>query len=392
MHLKDTAAARSHNEEALRIAQELGDSLLIMHAWENLGQLALRSGAYTTTCANCSLVYAYAQRHHMLSFARDAMRCIMDGHRLQGNWHLSLLALMRYNDLRDSTYDASSREEILRRSLRKEASRREYADSIAHTAEVERLRNERTIEKFRADRNRDRLAVLGFGAIFLAAGSGLFFHVDRRRRRERFERDAAILETKALRAQMNPHFIFNALNSIGDFIDENEKTLARDYLMRFAGLMRAVLENSRHAEVPLAEDLKALRTYLELERLRMSEKFDFKIDVDPSVDQVNTLVPPLVLQPFIENAIWHGIGRKKGKGHIAVRIQQQAGHLLVHVEDDGPGRTAVQRPAAPADNGPKTSLGTAITRARLEAVGRQHQGRAGFHYEDLPQGLRVVGR
>ncbi len=122
----------------------------------------------------------------------------------------------------------------------------------------------------------------------------------------------------------------------------------------------------------------------------MSDKFDFTIDVDLSVDQVNTLVPPLVLQPFIENAIWHGIGRKEGKGHIAVRIQQQAGHLLVHVEDDGPGRTAEQRPAAPADDGPKTSLGTAITRSRLEAVGRQHQGRAGFHYEDLPQGLRVV--
>ncbi|MBK7271159.1 MAG: histidine kinase [Flavobacteriales bacterium] len=91
---------------------------------------------------------------------------------------------------------------------------------------------------------------------------------------------------------MNPHFIFNALNSINEFVEENERTLAKDYLSKFAGLMSSVLENSQRAEVPLASDLKALRTYMDLEQLRMSGKFDYTITVDPSIDQNTTMVPP----------------------------------------------------------------------------------------------------
>src|SRR5690606_23797129 len=134
----------------------------------------------------------------------------------------------------------------------------------------------------------------------------------------RFEKEAAQLETQALRSQMNPHFIFNALNSINAFVQKNDPDRATGYLTKFARLMRLVLENSRQAEVPLKDDLEALDLYLQLERIRSGEKFDHQIKVDPDIDQEFVMVPPLVVQPFVENAIWHGMAGKEGKGHITL--------------------------------------------------------------------------
>jgi LytS/YehU family sensor histidine kinase len=213
--------------------------------------------------------------------------------------------------------------------------------------------------------------------------------VDRKRRRERFEKEAATLETQALRSQMNPHFIFNALNSINAFVQRNDQDSASSFLGKFARVMRLVLENSRHAEVPLKDDLEALRGYLELECIRMGRKFDFTITVDPSLDPEDVLVPPLVVQPFVENAIWHGMAGKEGGGHINLHVAKHDGQLRWTIEDDGAGRHAPKFPPAEGTPTKKTSLGTAITRARLDLVQKQHGGKAGFHYTDLPQGTRV---
>ncbi|MBK6543645.1 MAG: histidine kinase [Flavobacteriales bacterium] len=107
---------------------------------------------------------------------------------------------------------------------------------------------------------------------------------------------------------MNPHFIFNALNSINAFVQRNDPDRAGSFVTKFARVMRSVLENSRHAEVSLSEDLEALRGYMDLERMRMDKKFDFTVEVDPALDPEEVMVPPLVVQPFVENAIlaWHG--------------------------------------------------------------------------------------
>ena len=206
-----------------------------------------------------------------------------------------------------------------------------------------------------------------------------------------------MLETQALRSQMNPHFIFNALNSINAFVQGNDPDMASTYLSKFARVMRLVLENSRHAEVPLASDLEALRGYLDLERKRMRDKFDYTIDIDPGIDPSEVMVPPLVVQPFVENAIWHGMAGKEGTGHITLRVQQKGEQLLWIIEDDGVGRNAHQAMKEANESGPaentaqmkKTSLGTAITRARLDLVQKQYGGKAGWNYVDTPTGTRV---
>ncbi len=232
------------------------------------------------------------------------------------------------------------------------------------------------------------------GVLLLLAGVGIWIYTDRKHRRERFEKQAAELQTRILRSQMNPHFIFNALNSINAYVQHNDADGASSYLTKFARVMRGVLENSRHREVTLQEDLDTLRGYMELERRRMDNKFDFTIDVDAAIDPQQVMVPPLVVQPLVENAIWHGIADKEGRGHIALKVERQGDQLVWCIEDDGVGRGAAKTPqgdpAGQVNAMKKTSLGTAITRSRLELLQQQAGGRAGFRYEDLHQGTRVV--
>ena len=122
-----------------------------------------------------------------------------------------------------------------------------------------------------------------------------------------FKHRTTELEMQALRAQMNPHFIFNSLNSINMFILENNKLQASEYLSKFSRLIRLILQNSQEAFIPLESELEALQLYLELESLRFENKFEYKIAVDDDVDTTVLKVPPLIIQPYAENAIWHGL-------------------------------------------------------------------------------------
>src|SRR5262245_48577747 len=131
------------------------------------------------------------------------------------------------------------------------------------------------------------------------------------------------LEMEALRAQMNPHFIFNSLNSINMFILENNKLLASEYLSKFSRLVRLILQNSREAFIPLEREIEALELYLELESLRFDNKFEYKIVVANEVDATVLGVPPLIIQPYVESAIWHGLMHKKEKGHLDIHLYSE---------------------------------------------------------------------
>src|SRR6266496_3688280 len=153
-----------------------------------------------------------------------------------------------------------------------------------------------------------------------------------------FQQQATELEMQALRAQMNPHFIFNSLNSINRFILQNNKTQASEYLSKFSRLMRLILQNSQEAFIPLERELEALQLYLELESLRFDNKFEYKISVDDEVDTTMLKVPPLIIQPYVENAIWHGLMHKKEKRHLDIQLFLEKEVLFCKITDDGIGR------------------------------------------------------
>jgi hypothetical protein len=183
-----------------------------------------------------------------------------------------------------------------------------------------------------------------------------------------FEHKLADTEMTALRAQMNPHFIFNCLNSIKLYTLQNDADKASDYLTKFSRLIRLVLENSRSELVPLQNELEALQLYIELEAMRFKQKVQFAIHVSPGIDQRYLCIPPLLLQPYVENAIWHGLMHKPEGGTVTVEVSQPQDNLLhIEITDDGVGR---ERAAGLKSKsaGKHKSFGMQVTADRIRMI------------------------
>ena len=145
-----------------------------------------------------------------------------------------------------------------------------------------------------------------------------------------------LLALKSLRSQMNPHFIFNALNSVNSFIASNDERTANKYLSDFSFLMRAVLENSDQDFIPLEKEIELLELYTQLEHFRFKDKFDYSIKVSEDVNIKEFLIPPMLLQPYIENAVWHGLRYKETKGKLDISIDQTGkDEIQITIADDG---------------------------------------------------------
>jgi len=210
-----------------------------------------------------------------------------------------------------------------------------------------------------------------------------------RRRKTSFEKQVAEVEMKALRSQMNPHFIFNSLHSINNYMMDNDKKNASDYLGKFSKLMRMILENSREREVSLEEDLSALELYMQLESMRFENKFTYKIEVADDIDKENTLVPPLILQPFVENSIFHGLQHKGGEGKILIRVQKENNMIICTVEDNGVGRHKAMEMKEKTAAHKGESLGMKITNARIDIINKIKKAKASVSLTDLTEGMRV---
>ncbi|MEM9022945.1 MAG: histidine kinase [Bacteroidota bacterium] len=173
-------------------------------------------------------------------------------------------------------------------------------------------------------------------------------------------------EQKALRAQMTPHFIFNALNSIQHLVGNDQKAEAVSNMSKFSRLMRKILHNSKYQSIPLSEELETLELYLQMESLRFEGFFQYEIDVDAKIDPDDVEIPSMLIQPFVENALWHGIMNKKNrKGKVHIGIENRNDMLVCSITDNGVGRKAA---AALNKNTNYQSSGMEITRERLRIL------------------------
>lgn len=200
-----------------------------------------------------------------------------------------------------------------------------------------------------------------------------------------FKQQLSELEMKALRAQMNPHFIFNCLNSINRMVMSGESRNAARYLTKFAKLIRLMLENSEHSTVSLADELTMLKAYLDLERLRFKEKINYQFTIDDEIDCETTNLPPMVLQPFIENAILHGLMHKDTPGLVNISISEDTVGLKCTIQDNGVGREKsmiLQRTLL----GKRKSMGLQITEQRLE-IFSNHQVQDLVNITDLKDSM-----
>jgi len=200
----------------------------------------------------------------------------------------------------------------------------------------------------------------------LALGYFLYRNLTLKRKNEKlaYVQKTTQLEMKVLRAQMNPHFIFNSLNSVNKFILESEKSKASEYLVKFSKLMRLILQNSQVPLIPMETELQSLRLYLELESLRFNYYFDYKISVSSDLEIESAKVPPLLLQPYVENAIWHGLMQKPAKGKLDIEITNEKKHVYIKICDDGVGREKSAKIRRSSDELHK-SMGLQITAERI---------------------------
>jgi hypothetical protein len=172
------------------------------------------------------------------------------------------------------------------------------------------------------------------------------------------------MEMQALRAQMNPHFIFNSLNSINRFILQNNREQASEFLTKFSKLVRMILQNSQASSITLDSELESLGLYLNLEALRFNYHFDYKISVPKDMDISALHVPPLILQPYVENAIWHGLMHKEEKGQLDIDISEEDDHVYFKVTDNGIGRKRASELSSKSATKHK-SMGLKITAHRI---------------------------
>ncbi|WP_300597008.1 histidine kinase [Niabella sp.] len=200
----------------------------------------------------------------------------------------------------------------------------------------------------------------------------------------------------ALSSQMNPHFIFNCLNSIKLYTEQNNSEAAGAYLGMFARLIRITLHNARREKVPLSEEIDTLALYLQLEAMRFKEKLSYELQVDDNVDSEFIEIPPMLVQPYIENAIWHGLMHKKEGGTISIRFSQDHAQetLVISIHDNGIGRQkAAELKSKPAET--YKSYGTQITGERMALI-KEKYGIAAqvtttdLYENDQPAGTLVI--
>ncbi len=200
------------------------------------------------------------------------------------------------------------------------------------------------------------------------------------------------LEQRLLISQMNPHFIFNSLSAIQSFMYRNQPEVAGNYLSSFSRLVRLILENSRSASITIKQEVQTLELYLSLQKLRFPNKFDYSIDVDPSLIVSAQQLPPMLAQPFIENSIEHGIMHMDGKGYIQVQILSEGGNLKIIVEDNGVG-VEKSKEINRSKRFSHTSYATSITQERIKGYSKRNQRGAEVKIINLTeqgkQGTRV---
>ena len=208
------------------------------------------------------------------------------------------------------------------------------------------------------------------------------FRIKEINKRNLLEKGLIKEQQKALGHQINPHFIFNTLSSIQYYMYKKDKISTSVYLEKFAHLMRNTLYNSQNQLIPLNDEISSLKNYMELEQLALDEKFEFKVNIDENADIYTIKIPAFLIQPYLENAVWHGISNKEGKGIILFDIQLKDDYIICIIEDNGIGREAS---AKINKNRPKShvSLGGKITEKRLKLLNSLYQKNLSVNYIDL---------
>ncbi len=264
---------------------------------------------------------------------KDGLRRLSDVYEDAGDYDKAKAAFEEYTQAVDELYIKKEQEiSQIARFNRNIAEKQNRISSLESDRELSESKYQLTIER----NKRQQLIIyslIGGLVLLLVTAYFMFKYIKQQRLANN------LLALKSLRSQMNPHFIFNALNSVNSFIASNDERTANKYLSDFSHLMRAVLENSEEDFIPLEKEIELLQLYTKLEHFRFKDKFDYSINVGEAINVHDYQIPPMLLQPYIENAVWHGLRYKTEKGHLSITISPKSNdEITITIADDGIGR------------------------------------------------------
>ncbi|MBU2938840.1 tetratricopeptide repeat protein [Lacinutrix sp. C3R15] len=394
INLKEYDKALTYLKDTKVLFEELDNSNNLAIVYQSIGTAYFKSALqsenkkenYLKAKNNFENALKYSKKTQSIERQASALEKLGQVNAKLNNYKIAYTNQTEAKKLKDSFMSSEKKEEIAKLEAKYEYEKKEATLTAIH--EKQQTLKEAEVSRYKFIKNTSM-----FVGSTLAIGLTIGFMLYKKKQEANaiaketaFNLKVSNTELKALRAQMNPHFIFNSLNSIQSYIAKNDIENATNYLTKFSKLMRETLEKSTQKEITLTEDISILKTYLDIENKRANNSFTYNINIDETIDAENTLIPPMILQPFVENSIIHGLRKSTERGKICINYTKEKDMLICSVEDNGIGRAAS---AANTPNTNKHSLGMRITKSRIEIINKIKDTKGNLHIIDKPNGTKV---
>jgi tetratricopeptide (TPR) repeat protein len=369
-------------EKAIQQYTENDDNKGLAQANGNLCEICLSLGDTTGAIAACTAAQEIAERIGALYTLKSVYDQLTDLHLAMGEYKQAMDYQSLYRKLNDSlfTLEKIKVTDELERKYRTEKMSLEITN-LEQENRVQQLENAQKKSQLANEQSRNRTLLLLIGLVLLlAVVAVLVVSFIQQKRKAKLRERALEIEQRLLRSQMNPHFIFNSMNAIQSYIAANNSFKAEVFLSKFAQLMRSILDNTRLPLIALEDEVATLKLYVELEQDRFKGKFDFTIEADDDLDDLK--VPPMIVQPYVENAILHGLQNLEHNGQLTIRFTEQGEQLICEVEDNGIGREKA-REIRERKKSKHQSVSMELTQDRLSMLGSEKEAVSSVEIIDL---------
>lgn len=346
--LQEHEKAIEFNSRSIELAEKAGLNAVLPLLYANNASNNLALLDYKKAIENCLKSISYSSGTEQLEETIDVYKYLAEAYNGIGAYKEAYEAQAMYSKLNSDFRDKAQSKRLSEIEVRYETEKKEL--EIASLSQLASIKDLEIKQK-------NQVMLIGFIVIVLVSGFTYFIY--RQRSLENKQKQTA-LEQRFLRSQLNPHFIANALMAIQTFMLKNQADKAAIYLAKFSKLMREILENSRQEFIRVEDEIQMLTNYLDIHRVRLNESFDYTIEVDDTIDIETDAIPPMFVQPFIENAIEHGITNAKTKGQIKLKLFKEGEYISIEITDNGAGLVKDRQSIKE-----HTSLSTTIIQERM---------------------------